>query len=353
VAVTAARPVLATLLPTYRRPKLLARAMRSVLAQDFPDVELRIFDNHSGDETADVVRQLGAGDPRVRYHCHERNLGARDNFEYAFAGIDTPFFSFLSDDDYLLPGFYRNAMAGFAAHPEAMFWAGLTLNVDEDDLIWDARVLRWPREGLYVPPEGLMRVTGGMSPTWTSIVFRREVLDAVGPPDRETLGPMDLDFVLKLAANHPFVLSKVPCGVFTLNAASFSATQPLSSFWPGWLKMFRNMEALPGLAPDVRAELMARLHADAKRMLFRRGANALAQGRADFAVDAAGALVDSYAATPRAALLRTLAWAITHVPGAQRLFRAAYQRVERRLVAARAPLQAEFGHLLQPVDSGG
>jgi glycosyltransferase involved in cell wall biosynthesis len=349
---TGAGPALVALLPTYRRPALLARAMRSVLAQDFTDFELRVYDNHSGDGTADVVRRLADGDPRVRYHCHERNIGARDNFEYALSRIDAPFFAFLSDDDYLLPGFYRRAMAGFAAHPEAMFWAGLTLNTDEAGVIWDARVRRWPREGLYVPPDGLLRITGGMSPTWTSIVFRREALASVGLPDRETLGPMDLDFVLKIAARHPFVLSKAPTAVFTLNAESFSATQPLSSFWPGWRKMFRNLEELPGLAPEVRAELLARLHADARRMLFRRGANALAQGRGDFAVDAAGALASDYDAHARATLLRSLAWACARVPGAQRLYRAAYQRAERRIVAARAPLQAEFGHLLHPTEPG-
>jgi hypothetical protein len=116
--------------------------------------------------------------------------------------------------------------------------------------------------------------------------------------------------------------------------------------------MCRNLEELPGLAPEVRAELLARLHADARRMLFRRGANALAQGRGDFAVDAAGALASDYDAHARATLLRSLAWACARVPGAQRLYRAAYQRAERRIVAARAPLQAEFGHLLQPIEPG-
>jgi hypothetical protein len=33
--------------------------------------------------------------------------------------------------------------------------------------------------------------------------------------------------------------------------------------------------------------------------------------------------------------------------------RAALLRAVRRIVAARAPLQAEFGHLLHPVYSGG
>ena len=62
--------------------------------------------------------------------------------------LETPFFSLLSDDDYLLPGFYKRAVAALNAHPEALFWAGITLNVDTRNTIWDARVAEWPSYGV-------------------------------------------------------------------------------------------------------------------------------------------------------------------------------------------------------------
>jgi len=37
--------------------------------------------------------------------------------------VDTPYFSFLSDDDILLPDFYQDALDGFTKHPEAIFSA--------------------------------------------------------------------------------------------------------------------------------------------------------------------------------------------------------------------------------------
>lgn len=343
-----ARPLITTVIPTFRRPKMLKRAVVSALEQEGVPLQVCVYDNASGDETGVVVETLRAEDSRLRYHCHERNLGAFANFEYGMRAVSTPFFSILSDDDYLLPGFYKRALDDLARHPEAMFWAGLTLSVDESGKIYDARVARWPREGLFAPPEGLMRVMHGMALTWTGIVFRREVLAAVGLLDQETLGPSDLDYIMRITAQHSYLLYKVPSAVFVLNTESFSATQPLSSFWPGWQKMIRNLESLPGLDARSRKDALAALHKDAQRMLFRRGANALAQGRGDFARNAAHVLKDQYGLATRAAALRILSFLCERSMAAQRAYTAAYRLAERNIIKSRGSLQAHYGQFIRP-----
>jgi glycosyltransferase involved in cell wall biosynthesis len=337
-----------TVIPTYRRPALLRRAILSATEQIGVQTRVAVFDNCSGDETGEVVAGLMRCHPGVSYHAHGKNLGAMANFEFGVHRIKTPFFSILSDDDYLLPGFYRQAIAALNSHPEAMFWGGTTLNVDERGTIWDARVDRWPREGLFLPPEGVLAMTGGLAPTWTGIVFRREVLELAGFIDHETAGPSDLDYTLRLGVLFPFLIQKTPVAVFTLNPEGFSATQPLSSFWPGWLKMFRNVQLLPGLDAKDRDTLMASLHADARRMLFRRAVNAIAAGRPDYANEVAEVLVLNYGQRSRAMVLRGMVKACTYMPFMQQLMTGTYQALERRIVRSRAHLQAKYGHLLRP-----
>src|ERR1039457_3092631 len=92
-------------IPTYRRPHLLKRAIQSVLAQTHLDLRVRVYDNASGDETADVVRRFADTDARVSYFAHAANIGATRNFEYGIRDVATPFFSCLSDDDVLFPEF--------------------------------------------------------------------------------------------------------------------------------------------------------------------------------------------------------------------------------------------------------
>lgn len=336
-------PAVTVVIPTFRRPRFLARALLSVLEQG-PDVRVAVFDNCSGDETASVVHGIGRGDPRVEYHCHAENIGALANFDFALRSVRTPFFSILSDDDYLLPGFHAAALAALAASPEAMFWAGITLHVDEDGMVWDARVARWPREGIYLPPEGALAMTGGRAPTWTGVLFRRELLDISGYPDPEALGPADLDFMIRLAVRHPFLLAKVPAAVFTLNHASFSATQPLSSFWPGWQRMIGNVRAIQDAGTDELAEALTR---DARRMLFRRGINAIAARRFDFARDAATVLHQHFRNRLHAEALRAMAAACESIPGTGRVFSGAYRMVERAMVRSRAPQLAHYSRFIR------
>src|SRR4051794_28458036 len=85
-------PLITAIIPTYRRPLLLRRAIRSVLDQTYPNLLVCVYDNASGDETASVVRALAREDPRVRYHCHPENIGMSANFAYAMERVETPYF---------------------------------------------------------------------------------------------------------------------------------------------------------------------------------------------------------------------------------------------------------------------
>ena len=114
-----ASPLITTIIPTYRRPRLLERAIRSVLRQTYPNFEVHVYDNASGDKTRQIVNELSLQDSRVKYYCHEKNIGAGNNFQYALSKVDTRYFSFLSDDDYLLPDFYKATLSEFEKYPSA------------------------------------------------------------------------------------------------------------------------------------------------------------------------------------------------------------------------------------------
>jgi len=344
------RSLITTIIPTFRRPKMLKRAIQSVVDQNIEGLTIGVFDNNSGDETSQIVHEFSQKKTNVSYHKHHTNIGASNNFEFGLRSVTTPFFSILSDDDYLLPGFYQSALAELAQNPQAMFWAGITINVDEKNIIWDARVERWKREGLFTPPEGLMNIMHGMSPTWTGIVFRQEVLEKVGFPDQETLGPSDLDFVLKIVANYPYIVRKYPSAVFTLNECSFSNTQPLSSFWPGWKKMFQNLEITIQHydAPQKKRAIDA-LNQDAQRMLYRRGAHAISCGRLDFSRDAANVLQTHYKQNYKAGILLVISFLCEKFPFIQKFYTNLYKQAEKSIRAKKRSIQNKYKHLLRPL----
>jgi glycosyltransferase involved in cell wall biosynthesis len=117
-------PLITTIIPTFRRPALLSRAIKSVLDQSCPQFEVLVCDNNSGDETQEVVAELTGKDDRVTYHCHRENIGFVRNFNFGLSQIKTPYFNLLSDDDLLLPHFFEMAVRALEVNPLAAVFVG-------------------------------------------------------------------------------------------------------------------------------------------------------------------------------------------------------------------------------------
>lgn len=340
-------PLITTVIPTFKRPHLLKRAIASVLEQDYENIEIYVYDNNSQDETRNIVEDFSKNDHRVKYFCHSENIGGLNNFLYGMSQVTGDYFSLLSDDDYLLPNFYKRAVSSLEKNKDAIFWAGMSLHIDANNQIWDARIARWPREGLFTPPEGFFLMTGGMAPAWTSILFRKKSIDLIGSIDVKTLGPSDLDYCLRLAAEYPYVIEKYPAAVFFLNSESYSATQPMSSFWPGWLRMIEKFSENELLEVDFRNEITKTLWKDAEKMLFRRGANALAIARFDFVNDAARALSMDCNKKLKANILIFLNRMCKKFPLLQMAYSRLYRFTELKIVESRKELQQQYRHLLK------
>ncbi|WP_129633326.1 glycosyltransferase family 2 protein [Candidatus Oscillochloris fontis] len=246
-------PTITTIIPTYRRPQLLRRAIQSVLAQTYPHFQIWVYDNASGDETADVVAEMAARDPRIHYYCHPTNIGSMPNFQFGLNRVATPFFSFLSDDDLILPNFYQTALAGFQAHPAAIFSATNVLCRDYQDRLLAVSNLQ---SGFYPTPEGLLMMLRREHPTWTGILFRREVLETVHEFDLATGIISDFDFELRIAAHHAFVFNEEPGAVFYMHPSSLSQVEfaNYQRIWPACEHVRANMMRHEHLTPTVRAE---------------------------------------------------------------------------------------------------
>jgi glycosyltransferase involved in cell wall biosynthesis len=231
-----AKPQITVIIPTYKRPQLLKRAVRSVLNQTYPNFQICIYDNASEDETESIIRELAQEDERVIYHCHAKNIGAFANFNYGLRHVDTPFFSFLSDDDFLLPEFFDTMMQNFIKYPDVAFSAGLSVHFNGKRIYWP-ELLRWKREGYYLPHEGLYWHLKHMI-KWTGVIFSRKVLDSIGLLDKD-MGPFsDLDFITRIVAHYPIVISKKPSVVFWEGPGTTSSSLEYhEELYHGWLKL--------------------------------------------------------------------------------------------------------------------
>src|SRR2546430_16533019 len=103
-------------IPTFRRPAMLQRAIASVAAQQQP-VLTCVYDNGADPTTQAVVSAFARQGQAIRYYAHPENVGAHANFAYGLARVGGEFFVIPSDDAGLFPGPLVRAVAAVAIHP--------------------------------------------------------------------------------------------------------------------------------------------------------------------------------------------------------------------------------------------
>jgi glycosyltransferase involved in cell wall biosynthesis len=96
--------LISVVIPAYNRATLLPRAVASIQAQDFPDLEILIVDDGSKDNTAEVVETLQRTESRIRYVRHVVNRGEAAARNTGLAEANGELIAFLDSDDAWLPG---------------------------------------------------------------------------------------------------------------------------------------------------------------------------------------------------------------------------------------------------------
>ena len=308
------KPLITTIIPTYRRPEMLHRAIKSALNQTFRNLEVCVYDDASEDETASVVAELQKEDSRVKYFRHPKNIGGDENYVYGLSQVDTPFFSFLADDDVLLPNFYQLAMDNFNKYPDAMLFAGTTIPMSNDGKILNHPFpSSWRRYGYYVEPTGMLEMLNGGTNKhliWNSILFRTDIINQIGGLDVETSPPSDSDFILRSAAHSPIIVSKEPCAIVVGHHNSLGEETSQLSVYRGWLKIRDKIMGDENIVSRVFAAQM--LTEQLEQRLFWFGIAAVIRKKFEEADKMAKILDNGYDLRTRSLVLHTMAKMCKH-----------------------------------------
>ena len=114
---TAGQPIIRVHLVTYRRPLLLKRALRSILAQTYKNFTVTIINDDPDDiEVLKTIAQFN--DLRVSLYTPVFNRGATANFNIAFGDRSGAFISMLEDDNWWEPQFLETMYQTFVKYPE-------------------------------------------------------------------------------------------------------------------------------------------------------------------------------------------------------------------------------------------
>jgi len=131
-------PSITVIIPTYNRASMVCDCVRSVLATNYPALEVIVVDDCSPDNTgARLATEFGA-DVRVKYQRNEKNSFQAVSRNTGARAASSDYLMFLDDDNIVQTNIFTELLAVFAEHPNAGLVAPLAIHqrLGKANAIW-------------------------------------------------------------------------------------------------------------------------------------------------------------------------------------------------------------------------
>lgn len=211
------QPLISVIVPTYNCADFLPTTIRSVLAQTHQNWELLILDDGSTDSTEAVVAPF-LTDSRIQYTrlpkqdscgAKVRNIGYRQS--------KGRYVCFLDSDDLLYPTSLDMLLTPLLADSTKQFSKAFFTCIDEHErLIRNRGIQLVPvANNAYKMPNGFVHDLKTMmdvrfSCQLATVLFRREVLEQLGPFREDLSHSDDFEFFIRMMVNVPGGMVTIP-----------------------------------------------------------------------------------------------------------------------------------------------
>ncbi len=169
-------PLVSVLISSYNHADFIEASIRSVYAQDYPNIELLVVDDGSRDDSVTVIRQL---QEELGFDfVAQANKGLCSTLNEMIARSAGRYIAPLGSDDVMLPERLSLQIAFMEQHPETGICAGGIVLIDGDGKpLPDKKQRHRPARRLDFDDLFMDRKPGPPAPT---LLFRRDALETVG-----------------------------------------------------------------------------------------------------------------------------------------------------------------------------
>lgn len=181
-------PRVSVVTPSYNQGDYVEETIRSVLLQDYGNLECIVMDGGSTDSTIDVLRRYS---PHLDHWQSGPDGGHASAVNKGWSIATGEILAFLNSDDLLLPGAVTVSVAFLRDHPECDLVHANAFHIDEQGLILNRNV----PSGFDTP-----RLIDSCFVTQPTVFMRRSLLDEVGGLDEALRFVMDYEYWLRASA---------------------------------------------------------------------------------------------------------------------------------------------------------
>ncbi len=261
-------PLVTISIPVYNQQRHVERAIRSALAQDYPNLEVVLVDDCSADGSFAVAKSVE--DPRLRLFRNERNLGRVRNYRKAlYEHARGDWVVNLDGDDYYDdPTFIADAMARVRSDPEIVMYAAgaKTLHEDKGEIVCDPVAV--PAEGQVISGVDYVLAYPSLGVTQHfAVLYDRARAMETGFYVLDSLGT-DTDSLCRLALRGKVYVHGKHVGVWTHHSANASYSLTEATVGKEMDMLAHIAEALAGHVPqEVAADWLHRRTREKRRLV--------------------------------------------------------------------------------------
>jgi len=181
-------PLVSIITPSYNQARFLEFTIRSVLEQDYPNLEYILVDGGSTDGSVDIIHRYA---DRLAWWVSEKDNGQTDAINKGFARAKGDVLAWLNSDDTYQPHAVAEAVEFLRSHPEVGMVYGDTNFINESGRVIgrfpaaQTDYKRLQRGYVHIPQQASF---------WLAGLWRK-----VGPLDPSFYFAMDYDLWVRLA----------------------------------------------------------------------------------------------------------------------------------------------------------
>jgi len=195
--ITRALPKISIITPTLNQAQFIERTIRSVLGQNYPDLEYLVFDGGSSDGTQEILEKYA---DRIRWWS-EPDRGQSHALNKGLRICQGEIIGFINSDDQYEPGALLKVGEFFATHPNAMWVTGKCKIIDLRDNEIYSLISAYKHVLLKFHHPSLLTVVNYIAQPAT--FWRRRVVHEIGSFDESLRFVMDYDYWLRISQHYP------------------------------------------------------------------------------------------------------------------------------------------------------
>jgi glycosyltransferase involved in cell wall biosynthesis len=217
-------PKITIITPSFNQGKFIERTIKSVLDQDYPNLEYLVMDGGSSDETIDILKKY---EPRLTW-ISEKDKGQADAINKGIKMSTGDIVAYLNSDDIYEPYTLREVAQYFTQHAGTMWLTGKCRIIDKEDREARGMITHYKNFLLRHYSYNMLLVTNPISQPAT--FWRRSAINEFGLFNVNEHLVMDYDYWLRIGKKYPLAVLNKYLASFRVYASSKTSSSFLTTF---------------------------------------------------------------------------------------------------------------------------